>query len=137
MRTIMYLDGIPLSGFVPMERKTDVNLSMQQARTGRDQYYDTYGRMPSPDELVAFIAIREREERERFVQVQFHGHSRSYTYEIIPGPPVQVGQYLQVYSPMTDQSELVRVIALGRGSWLHGTKIAHRIAWEIDDARGR
>jgi hypothetical protein len=133
MRTIMYLDGIPLSEFVPIERMEEVNLSLTQARSGRDQYYDTYGRMPTPDELVAFIAIREREDRDRFVQVQFHGHGRTYTYEIRPGPPVAVGDYLQVYSPITDQAELVRVIELGRGTWRNATKIAHRIEWATAD----
>lgn len=107
-----------------------MSLSIAQARASRDRYMEEIGRMPSPDELVAFIAIREREDEDRFVQCQFHGHSRTYTYEILPGPPVRVGQYLRVYSPMTEQSELVRVVGLGRGSWQRATKIANRVHWE-------
>lgn len=69
----------------------------------------------------------DRLEAQRFVGVQFHGNSRVYTYELQDGPIVDIGDYLKVYSPRTEQEELVRVVRRGRGSWRLVTKIAHRI----------
>lgn len=67
------------------------------------------------------------QEIERYVGVQFAGTMRVYTYELKPGHPVNIGDYVVVWSPMTQQNELVRVARRGRGNWTQGTKIAHRI----------
>lgn len=102
------------------------------------------GRPPTRDELIAEVALRQEmrdreirhrqeEERDRFVQVMFHGHSRQYTYQLDVANRglVKVGDYVMVFSPLTEQSELVRVVELGKGSWLGGFKIAHRIEWSV------
>ncbi len=73
-----------------------------------------------------------------FVQVQFHGHSKRYTYEVAPGPRVEVGQYVAVWSPHSGQTELVRVTGNGRGDWSlrnqgRAHKFAKRIIWHTLD----
>lgn len=105
-------------------------ITIEQARAARAQYFAGYGREPSPDELVAFIAIKEAEDAQRFVRVHFPGNTRAYCYEILLGTPVKVGDYLQVWSPHTERKELVRVAYLGRGPWTGRTKLAHRVQWQ-------
>lgn len=77
----------------------------------------------------ALADIRAREEKD-FVQTQFAGCTTVYTYRVNPGPPVEIGDYLRVFSPMSNRHEYVRVVALGRGAWARrngATKIAQRI----------
>lgn len=66
-------------------------------------------------------------EQNRYVGVQFHGNPRIYTYELTHGSPVDVGDYVMVWSPLTEQDELVRVVRKGRGTWRLSTKIARRV----------
>lgn len=61
-----------------------------------------------------------RVEQGRFVQVNFIGHPKLYTYEMAPGHEAEIGDYVCVYSPMTHRDELVKVIQKGRGSTLYG-----------------
>lgn len=106
-------------------------MTLADARRTRDAFHAEHGRMPTTHELIAFFAIREREDKERFVGVQFTGNVTVYTYEIARGEPVRVGDYLEVWSPYTGRDELVRVCRLGRGSWPHATKVAHRVEWQV------
>lgn len=119
-------------------------LTLAQARQAHVQFVNQFDRVPSPDELVAFVAIEEQafqerhrriaeEESRKFVRVQFHGHSRRYCYELHPDDHgrVHIGDYVQVYSPHSMQNELVRVVELGRGDWSGGTKMCHRVTWEV------
>jgi hypothetical protein len=80
-------------------------------------------------------------DRTRYVQIQFHGHSKIYTYEVAPGPQIGIGDYVAVYSPHSEQTELVRVVELGMGDWAkrnqgygYALKMASRIRWHRDDA---
>ena len=85
-----------------------------------------YGYVPSHEDLVTFVA-----DQGMHVQCQFAGNTRAYTYRIEEGEPVSVGDYLQVWSPLTKRFELVRVARIGRGSWTGHTKVARRVsvAW--------
>lgn len=122
----------------------DMRSEVQEYRAVTREMEFALGRPPTRDELIAEVAlrqeIREREiqermraEKDQFVRVQFHGNSHRYCYKLRPDAygTVDIGDYLCVYSPMTDQQELVRVVELGRGSWDGGTKIAERIHWTI------
>lgn len=88
------------------------------------------------DALRRQIEIAERQDA-RCVVVQFHGNTRRYTYEMAPGYSMpEVGDYVKVYSPHSDQSELVRVVATGendRPPHLQGNalKHCHRINWQV------
>lgn len=64
-------------------------------------------------------------EQDEFIVVQFHGNSQRYTYEA--DNPCEVGDYCVVHSPRTAREELVRVVALGRGTWPYATKVAKRV----------
>lgn len=89
--------------------------------------------------LEAKRTVRDVERRlkelteEMFVGIKFTGNSTVYTYEIQEGPPVGIGDFVAVYSPLTDQTELVKVVRIGRGTWVGPTKIAHRVEWEQID----
>lgn len=72
----------------------------------------------------------KREEEGRFVQVNFIGHPKLYTYEMAPGHEAQIGDYVCVYSPMTRRDELVKIIHKGKGSSLYGR--APKVARQID-----
>jgi len=76
--------------------------------------------------------IREeivRVEQGRFVQVNFIGHPKLYTYEMAPGHEAEIGDYVCVHSPMTRRDELVKVIHKGKGPTLYGRapKIARQV----------
>lgn len=66
-------------------------------------------------------------EDSRFVGVQFHGNTRIYTYQLAPYHEASVGDYVDVYSPRTGQHELVRVVRMGRGTWVGRTKICRQV----------
>lgn len=70
----------------------------------------------------------KREEEGRYVQVNFIGYPKFYTYEMAPGHNAEIGDYVCVYSPMMHQDELVKVRAKGKGSTLYRTpKIARQV----------
>lgn len=87
-----------------------------------------HGFVPTYDQLVEFVA-----EQGMHVQCQFNGHGQRYTYRVQEGEPVSIGDYLQVWSPMTERNELVRVVGIGRGSWTGHTKTAHRVDITVVD----
>jgi hypothetical protein len=108
-------------------------VTLPQFRNGLAQYRERYGSLPTPEELVAFIAIEEQKERDSFVRVIFAGGAGRWTYQVKPGDPIQVGDFLKVHSPRTDQAELVKVVELGRGPWVGPAKYASRIEWRVTD----
>lgn len=85
--------------------------------------------------------IREeihRVETDKYVQVQFHGHAKRYTYELPEGHVAQVGDYVAVFSPYSDQTELVRVVEKGRGGTaLRPLKLASQIDWAVRPGASR
>jgi hypothetical protein len=52
------------------------------------------------------------ESQETIAKVQFHGHAKIYHYRI-EGGPFDIGDYARVWSPLSGQNELVRIV--GRG----------------------
>lgn len=104
--------------------------SLKELEEVSDAYAREHGDVGTLDELILFKVQTER----RYVQCCFVGHDKRYTYEVRPTTlaedSVQIGEYLQVYSPWTMRHELVRVEAFGRGSWAGPYKIATRIVIE-------
>jgi hypothetical protein len=106
----------------------DVNLAELRAEADRISAEMTR----ASRRLEALDAKITRAELETSVQCCFTGHGQLYTYEVRPGPPVQIGDYLRVYSPRTERNELVQVRKFGSG-WPGPHKIAHRIRIEVLD----
>jgi Tfp pilus assembly protein PilP len=97
------------------------------------------GWVPTHEEVIELLEEAAANNR-KYVGVTFapsdltmRARPQIYTYRVAEGEPVSIGEYLQVYSPITDQAELVRVVRLGKGDWTGATKIAHRINWTLVD----
>lgn len=109
--------------------KTFDQMSPDELRPFADRFRAKHHFVPDSSQLRKFV-----EDEVWYVQCTFSGTSHTaYTYRVNPGEPVSVGDYLQVWSPMTDRLELVRVAALGRGSWSGYTKTAQRVSVEALD----
>lgn len=104
-------------------------VSLRELEEVSEAFYKENGHVGTMDELILFKVQRDQ----KYVQCCFVGHDKRYTYELKPGPPIEVGDYVQVFSPWTNRNELVRVERTGRGSYTGPTKIAHRVTILTED----
>lgn len=94
---------------------------------------------------AAILRFREeaakKNEQRHFIQVLFPGSSRRWTYYVASS--VRVGTYVQVFSPRTNQHELVKVAGLGKGSLTNAhvqmKEALPVVSWEVasSDQRSR
>jgi hypothetical protein len=110
----------------PMKSYDQMNLD--ELRDAADRFRTKYHFVPNSDQLRQFV-----NDELWYVQCAFANTKATYTYRVNPGDPVNVGDYLRVWSPATDRHELVRVMEIGRGSWSGHTKTAQRVCTEPID----
>jgi hypothetical protein len=103
-------------------------MSLDELHDAADRFLTRYHFVPNSEQLRQFV-----NDELWYVQCAFANTKATYTYRVNPGDPVSVGDYLRVWSPMTDRHELVRVMEIGRGSWSGHTKTAQRVRTEPID----
>lgn len=102
----------------------------KQTQAAAKRFQKKNGWVPTWNQLQEFIANEPL-----IVAVEFasgtglYGHK--YHYKLRPGPEPEVGDYLSVWSPLTDRWELVRVADIG--SDIRATKYANRIEWRVTE----
>lgn len=101
----------------------NTHMTFTELELWADRFTGEFHFIPNIAQLDKYIEGKRKDELSH-VRVVFPGNPTRYCYRVPEGHVATIGEYMRVWSPRTARHELVRVEALGRGSWPHGTKTA-------------